>query len=83
MNIQKVENACAAYWAKTESPTVTGGLVMIRAMYGAPAVPYAKYYMAWHLEGTEAGEDSVEDCYVDVSELERQFPAYTDRSNKE
>ena len=27
--------------------------------------------------------DSVEDCYVDVSELERQFPAYSDRSNKE
>ena len=27
--------------------------------------------------------DSVEDCYADISELERQFPAYSDRSNKE
>ena len=27
--------------------------------------------------------DDIADCYVDESELKRQFPAYKDRSNKE
>ena len=47
-----------------------------------PARPIVRLTGASHTPSIARG-DSVEDCYVDASELERQFPAYSDRSNKE
>ena len=106
MNIQKVENATAAYWARQAEqgkPRIMSEcLDMIKTWYGAEAVPVARAYIVKNICNIQetparpivrltgasdtpsiARGDSVEDCYADVSELERQFPAYSDRSNKE
>ena len=105
MNIQKVENATAAYWARQAEqgkPRIMSEcLDMIEAMYGVGAVSVARNYIVKNicniaedrpivrLTGDSntpsiARGDSVEDCYVDATELQRQFaPAINDRSNKD
>jgi len=44
MSVQKVENAVAAYYHRTDNPTLEGAMKLISKAYGPTWKPFARYY---------------------------------------